>query len=194
MMILPPFMHSVSPAFLHRSLYRLMAIILAMMIVPLYAGDSSAKQTNLTDLVISTAEASIPQPRLEGFWFTCEFAQRTAPPNDDCVTFDDEGVEIKAGIVTYLRVTDSKNNQCKGNKPGQCFTASTPSITVTAREIGPLKIEPGRVYLTYYGCTQTFELTSKPNYVTAIPAKKKCFWASKRHFYIAPYNGKVIKK
>ena len=42
--------------------------------------------------------------------------------------------------------------------------------------------------------TQKFDLQTSPDYVSVIPAKDKCIWTRKRHFYVAPYKGKLDRK
>lgn len=130
-------------------------------------------------------------PPLEGVWFTCEFATSQSPPDDGCAMFDDEGFSVDGGKITYLRNIASSETACRGNKQGQCFAANTDKITVSKRRIGAARIQGRQLLVTYMGCTQKFELQTSPDYVSVIPAKDKCIWARKRHFYVAPYKGKL---
>ena len=143
-------------------------------------------------LVHLTAHASEQDlPPLEGVWFTCEFATSQSPPDDNCAMFDDEGFSVDGGKITYLRNIASTETACRGNKQGQCFTANTHNITVSKRRIGAARIQGRQLLVTYMGCTQKFELQTSPNYVSVIPAKNKCIWTRKRHFYVARYKGKL---
>jgi hypothetical protein len=142
--------------------------------------------------VASASEEGLPP--LEGVWFTCEFATRQGPPDDGCAMFDDEGFAVTGGKITYLRNIASAETACRGNKQGQCFAANTHNITVSERPIGAARIEGQQLLVSYMGCTQKFDLLTAPDYVSVIPAKDKCIWMRKRHFYVAPYKGKLNRK
>ena len=45
-----------------------------------------------------------------GFWFTCEFAQRQRPPDDECKMFDDEGFQLADGRLRYIRMIDQRKS------------------------------------------------------------------------------------
>ncbi|MGB0465690.1 MAG: hypothetical protein ACPGJG_06820, partial [Candidatus Puniceispirillaceae bacterium] len=51
--------------------------------------------------------------RLEGVWFTCEFAQRQRPPDDECKMFDDEGFQLAEGRLRYIRMIGSTETACR---------------------------------------------------------------------------------
>ena len=133
-------------------------------------------------------------PALDGVWFTCEFTQSQTPPTDGCAMFDDEGFEARAGKIAYLRMTGSEEKNCKGQKKGQCFPASLPQITVSTKPIGQVRLADGRLYVTWYGCTQDYTLEQDTSFVTVRPDGKDCFWSRERYFYVAPYTGQVTQK
>ena len=135
-----------------------------------------------------------PLPSLEGVWFTCEFATRRGPPDDSCIMFDDEGFAVVDSNIKYIRNIASKENACRGNKAGQCFPANEPAITISERKIGAARIEGRQLLVSYLGCTQKFDLLPQADYVSVIPAKDKCFWTRNRHFYVAPYKGKLNRQ
>ena len=133
-------------------------------------------------------------PPLEGVWFTCEFATRQGPPDDGCIMFDDEGFAVSNGNITYLRNIASDEARCRGNKFGQCFPANLPQIAVSERPIGAARIEDQHLLVTYLGCTQKFDLRPEADYVSVIPGKDKCVWTRNRHFYVAPFKGKLVRQ
>ena len=92
--------------------------------------------------------------RLEGVWFTCEFARSQTPPDDGCLMFDDEGFKAREGELSYLRMIGSAETNCKGQKQGQCFPADLPQITVKTTPIGDVWLDTDQLYVTWYGCTQ----------------------------------------
>jgi len=147
----------------------------------------------LASLACGPAEAD-SLPALDGVWFTCEFTQSRTPPTDGCKMFDDEGFEARDGTITYLRMLNSAETACKGQKKGQCFPASQPQITVSTKPIGEARLADGRLFVTWYGCTQDYTLSQNPDFVTVQPDGKDCFWTRDRHFYVAPYTGQVTRK
>ena len=126
-----------------------------------------------------------------GFWFTCEFAQRQRPPDDECKMFDDEGFQLAEGRLRYIRMIGSTETACRSNKKGQCFSSSTRAIRISRVDRGKLTLGKNQFRVRYFGCTQVFYFDDKPKYREIWPDKKRCFWASKRRFYIAPFRGEV---
>lgn len=128
---------------------------------------------------------------LDGVWFTCEFAQSQTPPEDECITFDDEGFRFADGKVTYLRMNGSLETGCKGNKKGQCFARDLSDISVSTRSLGKISHGPDWIDIRYFFCTQRFHIETADAYLTLKPDAERCPWAGKRHFYIAPFDGTI---
>ena len=126
-----------------------------------------------------------------GFWFTCEFANRQHPPDDGCKMFDDEGFQLAEGRLRYVRITESDETACRGNKPGQCFRADRPAVSITRSDRGRLTLGKQQFEVDFFGCNQIYYFADRGDYREIWPDQKRCFWASKRRFYIAPYRGKV---
>ena len=126
-----------------------------------------------------------------GTWFTCEFAKSRTPPHDGCAMFDDEGFRFDQGRLTYIRVTDSNETECRGDKIGQCFARDQASITIKTQDRGELNLGNDWITVRYFGCTQKYSFADRSEYREIIPAKDRCFWARKRHFYIARFTGSV---
>ena len=124
-----------------------------------------------------------------GIWFTCEFAQRQRAPDDDCQMFDDEGFQLADGRLSYLRITHSDETACRGDKKGQCFRRDRANITITKTDRGRLTLRKNQFDVKFLGCTQTFYFADTANYREVWPDDDRCFWASKRRFYIAPFDG-----
>ncbi len=161
----------------------------------------SAKKITRIAILLIAVLGSLPAqaseeglPPLEGIWFTCEFATSQTPPDDGCAMFDDEGFSVDGGKITYLRNIASTETACRGNKQGQCFAANTHNITVSERRIGAARIEGWQLLVSYMGCTQKFDLQPSSDYVSVIPTTDKCIWTRKRHFYVAPFEGKLNRK
>lgn len=129
-----------------------------------------------------------------GTWFTCEFAKSQTPPHDSCAMFDDEGFRFEDGRFTYVRITTSDETACKGEKVGQCFRRDRPKITISTTDRGRLDLDADRIRVSYLLCTQTFYFKDTENYREIWPDEDRCFWARKRHFYIARYKGQIEEK
>ena len=128
---------------------------------------------------------------LDGVWFTCEFTQSQTPPDDGCLTFDDEGFSFADGKASYLRMKGSEKTDCKGNKKGQCFARDSSDISVSTRSLGKISYGSDWIDIYYLFCRQRFHIESADAYLTLKPGAKRCPWAGKRHFYIAPFDGTV---
>ena len=124
-----------------------------------------------------------------GIWFICEFAQRQRAPDDACQMFDDEGFQLADGRLSYLRITQSDEAACRGNKKGQCFRRDRANITITKTDRGRLNLRENQFDVIFLGCTQTFYFADTAHYREMWPDDDRCFWASKRRFYIAPFDG-----
>ena len=141
---------------------------------------------------IKTTQAENQTDKIwNGVWFTCEFSQRTRAPDDGCIMFDNEGFRVDDGIFSYLEMTNSTEKNCRGNKMGHCFNRNLDTIIVKETPIGKIDIGPDHLFVSYLGCKQLFSFEQTEDYYAVIPNEKKCFWASKRHFYVARYLGNV---
>ena len=129
-----------------------------------------------------------------GTWFTCEFARSQTPPDDECAMFDDEGFRFSNGRFTYVRITESDETACRGEKVGQCFRRDRPAITISTSDRGKLDLGPERIRVKYLFCTQTFYFKDTEHYREIWPDEDRCFWARKRHFYIARYDGEITER
>ena len=145
-----------------------------------------------TSLPISSARADgfgTLDNQWPGIWFICEFAQRQRAPDDACQMFDDEGFQLADGQLSYLRITQSDETACRGDKKGQCFRRDRPQITITKTNRGRLTLRENQFDVKFLGCTQTFYFADTEHYREMWPDDDRCFWASKRRFYIAPFDG-----
>ena len=145
-----------------------------------------------TSLPISSARADgfgTLDNQWPGIWFICEFAQRQRAPDDACQMFDDEGFQLADGQLSYLRITKSDETACRGDKKGQCFRRDRPQITITKTNRGRLTLRENQLDVKFLGCTQRFYFADTEHYREMWPDDDRCFWASKRRFYIAPFDG-----
>jgi len=145
-----------------------------------------------TSLTTKSARADgfgTPDNQWPGIWFICEFAQRQRAPYDACQMFDDEGFQLANGRLSYLRITQSDETACRGDKKGQCFRRDRAEITITKTNRGRLTLRENQFDVKFLGCTQTFYFADTEHYREMWPDNDRCFWASKRRFYIAPFNG-----
>ena len=147
--------------------------------------------------MIAALMAGLPAAADDGWggtWFTCEFARSQTPPQDECAMFDDEGFRFSNGRLTYVRITESDETACRGEKAGQCFRRDRPAITISASDRGKLDLGAERIRVKYLFCTQTFYFNDTEHYREIWPDDDRCFWARKRHFYIARYEGEINER
>ena len=128
---------------------------------------------------------------LKGYWFECEFSEKTTPPKDQCDMLDDDGFNFKKNVAINIKNISSKEINCKKNKIGQCFRSNTKSINIKVGRSDQIKFQDSNLILSLLGCSQKFKLKSYINFIEAMPDKKKCFWTGKKHFYLKKYNGSV---
>jgi hypothetical protein len=98
----------------------------------------------LVMLLVGTASAGADES-WGGTWFTCEFAKSQTPPDDSCAMFDDEGFRFTDGRFTYVRITESDETACRGEKVGQCFRRDRPAISIRTADRGRLDLGPDRI-------------------------------------------------
>ena len=128
---------------------------------------------------------------LKGYWFECEFSEKTTPPNDKCEMLDNDGFIFEENSAVNIKNISSEETKCKKNKIGQCFRSSTNSINVSVGRTDKVKFQDSNLILTFLGCSQKFKLKNQSSYIEAVPDKKKCFWTGKKHFYLKKFNGSV---
>ena len=158
-----------------------------LIIAALFCLFVTISQSHATKIAVSDGHASI----WEGVWFTCEFAQRQRAPDENCQMFDDEGFIYEKGMLSYLRIIGSEEVNCRGQKKGQCFKRNMPFIKVSQKEIGKARIQGDKLIVRYLGCEQGYLFQEGQDYVTIKPENKACFWSRDRHFYVAPFTGKL---
>jgi hypothetical protein len=144
---------------------------------------------HLTAMPAQAAGFGTAENQWPGIWFICEFAQRQRAPDDACQMFDDEGFQLADGRLSYLRITQSDETACRGEKKGQCFRRDRKDITVTKTNRGRLTLRENQFDVKFLSCTQTFYFADTEHYREMWPDENRCFWASKRRFYIAPFDG-----
>ena len=93
-----------------------------------------------------------------------------------------------------MRITESDETACRGKKVGQCFRRDRPTITISTSDRGKLDLGPERIMVKYLFCTQTFYFKDTEHYREIWPDEDRCFWARKRHFYIARYDGEITER
>ena len=170
---------------------RLMPLITPCLLMPCLLMAGLMMALLMTAAPLSPAQA---EDRWGGAWFTCEFARSQTPPDDDCAMFDDEGFRFSDGRFTYVRITESNETACRGEKVGQCFRRDRPAISIKTSDRGKLDLGADRIRVSYLFCTQTFYFRDTEHYREIWPDEDRCFWARKRHFYIARYKGRITER
>ena len=86
------------------SIYSLFSLIVfsLIFILPLLANSSEIKN-------------------LDGIWFICEYSVSNNPPNDNCEMLDNDGFLVDKGLISHLKIKNSQQEGCRGNRKGHCF-------------------------------------------------------------------------
>ena len=119
---------------------------------------------------------------LKGYWFECEFSEKTAAPKDQCEMLDDDGFNFIEDVAINIKNISSKETKCKKNKIGQCFKSNTKSINVTVGRSDQVKFQDSHLILSFLCCSQKFKLKNYINFMEAMPDKKNAFGLVKNIF------------
>ncbi len=126
-----------------------------------------------------------------GVWFLCEYAHSKIPPSDNCTMLDDDGFMVRDGVVFHVKITDSKETNCRGERIGNCFKRDAEEISAKTDKIGPIEIASSHLAVDFFGCIQSYDFSSKGAYLEIRPAGEQCFWTPDKHYYLARYEGRI---
>ena len=129
---------------------------------------------------------------LDGIWFICEYSVSNNPPDDDCEMLDNDGFLIEHGKISHLKIKNSRQEGCRGNRTGHCFKSDALGLKAKKRKIGEFVIGSNWVEVDYLSCTQRFWFEEFETYWHGWPDDKKCFWTRKKEFFVQRYKG-VLK-
>ena len=85
--------------------------------------------------ISSTSQSSEIQ-NLDGIWFICEYSISNNPPDDNCDMLDNDGFLVEQGKISHLKIKNSKQEGCRGDRTGHCFKVSTVGLEAKKRKIG----------------------------------------------------------
>ena len=145
----------------------------------------------LTSFISVTGKSSEIQ-NLDGIWFICEYSVSNNPPNDNCEMLDNDGFLIEQGLISHLKIKNSQQEGCRGNRTGHCFKSDTIGLKVKKRKIGEFVIGSNWVEVDYLSCTQRFWFKEFETYWHVWPDDKKCFWTRKKEFFVQRYKGELV--
>ena len=131
---------------------------------------------------------------LNGNWFECEFAISGRIPLDNCNMLDDDGFLVEDEIIYHLKVKNSKEDNCRSNRIGHCFSYSKTHLEVFKSKIGKFEIGEKSIKVKYMGCNQNFLINKFNNIWKVSPDINKCFWTRDKNFFLRKWEGKLIIK
>ena len=129
---------------------------------------------------------------LNGLWFICEFSISNSPPDDQCEMLDNDGFLVDEGEISHLKIKNSQQEGCRGNRKGHCFINGTLGLKAKKRKIGDFIIGSDWVEVDYLSCTQKFWFEQHKYYWHGWPDDKKCFWTRDKEFYVQRYTGEIF--
>ena len=127
-----------------------------------------------------------------GNWFECEFSISGNEPLDDCQILDDDGFLLKNNKIYHLKVKNSIEGNCRGNKVGHCFNFNIKELEVKKVLIGNIEIEKNSLKIRYLGCSQKYLIQKNSYFFKVFPDKKNCFWTKEKNYYVRKWNGKLF--
>ena len=104
---------------------------------------------------------------------------------------DNDGFLVEQGKISHLKIRNSKQKGCRGNKTGHCFRDETLGLNAKKRKIGEFKIGVNWVEVDYLACKQKFWFKVYENYWHGWPDDQKCFWTRNKEFYVQRYIGEL---
>ena len=126
---------------------------------------------------------------LDGIWFICEYSINNNPPDDKCKMRDNDGFLVEQGKIAHLKIKNSRQEGCRGNRTGHCFKSDTLGLKAKKRKIGEFVIGSNWVEVDYLSCTQRFWFKEFETFWHGWPDNKKCFWTRKKEFFVQRYEG-----
>ena len=147
-------------------------------------------------LPAGTLEAASPTEserfmRIDGNWFSCEFAHSQIPPNDGCQMLDDDGFIVSRGKIIHIKVTNSPEINCRHERKGQCFKRDMDRIVVEKDPVGDIRPTAGGFAITYWGCTQEYAMHKRDGYFEVAPSGDRCLWTREKRYFITRYQGRL---
>ena len=142
----------------------------------------------LTPLLSKSSEIQ----NLDGIWFICEYSVSNNPPEDNCEMLDNDGFLVEKELISHLKIKNSKEKGCRGNRTGHCFKNNTSGLKAKKRKIGEFVIGSNWVEVDYLSCKQKFWFKETENYWHGWPDDKRCFWTRKKEFFVQRYKGELV--
>lgn len=141
-------------------------------------------------------ETSIPPEggrimKIDGNWFSCEFAHSQIPPNDGCQMLDDDGFIVSKGKIVHIKVKNSPETNCRHDRKGQCFQRNMDEIVVEKDPLGEISPTAGGFAITYWGCTQEYAMHKRDGYFEVAPSGDHCLWTRDKRYFITRFQGRL---
>ena len=119
---------------------------------------------------------------LDGIWFICEYSVSNNPPDDNCEMLDNDGFLVEEGKISHLKIKNSKQQGCRGDRTGHCFTSGNLGLKAKKRKIGEFIIGSNWVEVNYLSCTQRYWFEEFDNYWHGWPDDNRCFGRVTKNF------------
>jgi len=143
-------------------------------------------------LVVLHAAPSVASSQvmnLDGAWFSCEFAHSQIAPEDGCLMLDDDGFLIAGDTIKQIKVSSSRETECRQNRYGNCFRRDLSGITVKPDSTGTFLPTEEGFKITYWGCAQDYKMDPQDGFFKVTPVGDLCYWTSDKSYFLARYNG-----
>ena len=105
---------------------------------------------------------------------------------------DNDGFLVEMGNISHLRIKNSTQQGCRGNRIGHCFKKDTRGLKAKKRKIGDFSIGPNWVEVKYLSCSQRYWFKEYEDYWHGWPDEEKCFWSRDKEFFVKNYKGDLV--
>lgn len=129
--------------------------------------------------------------KLDGLWFTCEFAHSKIPPSDNCNMLDDDGFLIEGDYVWHMKVQNGDQEGCRGDRAGNCFRRERKMVAAKKKKIGQAERTDKGAIIEYLWCGQPYEITHGEHFSEVRPIEPMCTWTSKKTYYVRKWSGDI---
>ena len=144
------------------------------------------------NLFSSTGTRADPEKiKLDGLWFTCEFAHSKIPPPDNCKVLDDDGFLVEGDFVWHMKVQNGDKEGCRGDRKGNCFKRERKMLAAKKKKIGQAVRTAKGAIIEYLWCGQPYEITHGAQYSEVRPVEPMCAWTSKKTYYVSKWVGDI---
>ena len=142
-------------------------------------------------LFINPGTAQDKKLNTDGAWFLCEYAHSKIPPSDGCAMLDDDGFLVRDGVVYHVKITNSRETDCRGGRSGNCLRQVLETYRAELHSIGPIEAGGNQLSVRFFGCTQLYDVIAHDGYMELRPDTNQCYWTPDKRYFLSRFQGDI---